>query len=459
MERDHSSASELHPQVWYEGFAFIRKLPRTRALGFTGLRRSLNPSRFSSREECGYILPVTEEFFEPSWVTGDPDILEFEEEADDDARAPWLSGGGPPPKREIGYQGATVCEPISGYYDSPISTLDFAGLYPSIMLEKNLCCSSMVPSLERAAEYGFTPDHLHCLSLGGERYFFLKSEVFTGIVPKMLINLKKHRKEAKKKMASFEEGEAQHSYWDGVQASIKVIMNGCYGAFGTKKGGLFPSGKAIAALITSRGRQLIDLIKHEAETRFWVRGPEECGILTDPHEGAPEGASMVRVVYGDTDSIFIDMRTLSRTAAATFSAGLSKWYVGGRSPPKPPCCHCPVIIPTSFNKEFHNEAPHHYRYNENILPRPHDLEFEKIFHPFLLYKKKMYSGIHYEAGSGDFLAGFAPGAGKLKSKGISVVRRDQVRKRSFRTKFVIAQVVEGWNPFRSHHRWGSPRST
>lgn len=31
------------------------------------------------------------------------------------------------------YEGATVIEPIRGYYDTPIATLDFASLYPSIM--------------------------------------------------------------------------------------------------------------------------------------------------------------------------------------------------------------------------------------------------------------------------------------------------------------------------------------
>jgi len=31
------------------------------------------------------------------------------------------------------YEGATVLDAISGYYDVPIATLDFASLYPSIM--------------------------------------------------------------------------------------------------------------------------------------------------------------------------------------------------------------------------------------------------------------------------------------------------------------------------------------
>lgn len=32
-----------------------------------------------------------------------------------------------------GYEGATVIDPKKAYYETPISTLDFASLYPSIM--------------------------------------------------------------------------------------------------------------------------------------------------------------------------------------------------------------------------------------------------------------------------------------------------------------------------------------
>jgi DNA polymerase delta subunit 1 len=40
---------------------------------------------------------------------------------------------------DAGYEGATVIEPIRGFYNQPIATLDFASLYPSIMIAHNLC--------------------------------------------------------------------------------------------------------------------------------------------------------------------------------------------------------------------------------------------------------------------------------------------------------------------------------
>lgn len=44
------------------------------------------------------------------------------------------------------YEGAVVIEPTRGFYEHPVATLDFASLYPSIMMAHNLCYSSLVPS-------------------------------------------------------------------------------------------------------------------------------------------------------------------------------------------------------------------------------------------------------------------------------------------------------------------------
>jgi DNA polymerase delta subunit 1 len=45
---------------------------------------------------------------------------------------------------EVQYEGATVIEPNKGYYDVPIATLDFASLYPSIMMAHNLCYTTLL---------------------------------------------------------------------------------------------------------------------------------------------------------------------------------------------------------------------------------------------------------------------------------------------------------------------------
>lgn len=42
------------------------------------------------------------------------------------------------------FEGATVIEPIRGYYSQPIVTLDFNSLYPSIMIAHNLCYTTLI---------------------------------------------------------------------------------------------------------------------------------------------------------------------------------------------------------------------------------------------------------------------------------------------------------------------------
>jgi DNA polymerase delta subunit 1 len=42
------------------------------------------------------------------------------------------------------YEGAVVIEPTRGYYQDPVAVLDFASLYPSIMMAHNLCYSTLI---------------------------------------------------------------------------------------------------------------------------------------------------------------------------------------------------------------------------------------------------------------------------------------------------------------------------
>lgn len=69
------------------------------------------------------------------------------------------------------YEGATVIEPVRGYHDTPITTLDFASLYPSIMMAHNLCYSTLLKQNDAKAmtpdDYEITP-YNNCNSI----YFF-----------------------------------------------------------------------------------------------------------------------------------------------------------------------------------------------------------------------------------------------------------------------------------------------
>ena len=57
--------------------------------------------------------------------------------------------------KEKGYKGATVIRPKAGYYAGQIvATLDFASMYPSIIMNRNLCFTTFI-SKETIAEKGY----------------------------------------------------------------------------------------------------------------------------------------------------------------------------------------------------------------------------------------------------------------------------------------------------------------
>merc|ERR1719343_1959103 len=81
------------------------------------------------------------------------------------------------------YEGATVLDPLTGYYDRPIATLDFASLYPSIMMAHNLCYCTLL-----------RPDQVHTLDPAvvtrtPAGHNFVKSEKRRGLLPIILEEL------------------------------------------------------------------------------------------------------------------------------------------------------------------------------------------------------------------------------------------------------------------------------
>ncbi|RXG74084.1 DNA polymerase delta catalytic subunit [Armadillidium vulgare] len=101
--------------------------------------------------------------------------------SEQDLIIPTYKGGG-----EEEYEGATVIEPKRGYYDVPITTLDFSSLYPSIMMAHNLCYTSLLKSPNYAKECGLSEDdyvktpsgnHFSVTAFGRTMIAFTKEEV------------------------------------------------------------------------------------------------------------------------------------------------------------------------------------------------------------------------------------------------------------------------------------------
>ena len=79
------------------------------------------------------------------------------------------------------YDGAYVLDPVTGYHEVPVATLDFASLYPSIMMAHNLCYSTLIQDKNVLSnlsedEYTRTPH--------GD--YFVKPSVRIGLLPEIL---------------------------------------------------------------------------------------------------------------------------------------------------------------------------------------------------------------------------------------------------------------------------------
>ena len=154
------------------------------------------------------------------------------------------------------YQGATVLEAQTGAYYTPITALDFASLYPSIMCAHNLCYSSLVmdpqfDNLEGVEYEQFGP--------------FRFAQNVPSLLPAILTDLKAFRKKAKKLMAEAE-GTPMEAVYNGQQLAYKISMNSIYGFTGASKG-MLPL-LAIASTVTMRGRQMIEETKNYVEEHF-----------------------------------------------------------------------------------------------------------------------------------------------------------------------------------------------
>jgi DNA polymerase delta subunit 1 len=299
---------------------------------------------------------------------------------------------------DVGYEGATVLDPIKNYYQVPIATLDFASLYPSIMQAYNLCFSTLI----NPKEVNKYDPKIYAKSANG--HVFVHSSVKKGILPTILSELLTARKRAKKDMKNapneFEravqngrqvrkknvadllapdcwkliliipihrlDSDSNSHYFRSFcsiykQLALKISANSVYGFTGATVGQLpcLP----IASSTTSYGRMLLEKTQEFVEEKYTIAN------------GYKHNA---QVVYGDTDSVMVKFGT--KSVEETF----------------------PLAIEAAEQCS-------------KIFPSPILLEFEKVYFPYLLMNKKRYAGLMWTK---------PDKYDKMDTKGLETVRRD-----------------------------------
>jgi len=153
---------------------------------------------------------------------------------------------------EEDYEGAVVMDPKRGFHTIPVATLDFSSLYPSIMIAHNLCYTTVlkIEQLEKLdpSQYEKTPQ--------GD--YFIRSEVYKGILPRILDELLTARAKAKDDLKK-EKDPFKKAVFDGRQLALKVSANSVYGFTGATVGRL-PC-LQISSAVTAYGRGLIHQAK------------------------------------------------------------------------------------------------------------------------------------------------------------------------------------------------------
>jgi DNA polymerase I len=168
------------------------------------------------------------------------------------------------------YAGAIVIDPPQGLFFNVV-VLDFASLYPSIIKKWNLSYETVDP--DRCEKVSNVIDekgrviHQVCQDKPG-----ITSEI-VGLLRDFRVRI--YKKKSKDK--NFD--ESLRSWYDVVQRAMKVYINAAYGVFGAETFPLYvPS---VAESVTALGRRVITTTINEAE---------KLGL---------------KVLYGDTDSLFI----------------------------------------------------------------------------------------------------------------------------------------------------------
>jgi len=164
-----------------------------------------------------------------------------------------------------------------------VCVLDFKSMYPSLIISKNICFTTI--SKEGEIE-----------SPNGVR--FISKDKKMGILPGILDGLMKERDDIKRRMRTATEDERH--YLDGLQNAVKVLMNSFYGVFASSFYRF--TDKNIGSSITAFARGTVK------------------GII---EELGKEG---VQVIYSDTDSVFIRSPYDNFDETISFGTAMAKRY-------------------------------------------------------------------------------------------------------------------------------------
>ncbi|KAL7738667.1 hypothetical protein ACLKA6_006953 [Drosophila palustris] len=268
---------------------------------------------------------------------------------------------------------ALIMEPESRFYADPVIVLDFQSLYPSMIIGYNYCfstCLGRVEHLGSSTTFEFGASQLRVSRQQLQQFLerdlvtvspcgvvFVKRQVREGILPRMLSEILDTRQMVKQSMKLHRDSSALQRVLHSRQLGLKLMANVTYGYTAANFSGRMPAVE-VGDSVVSKGRETLErAIKLVEANEKWK----------------------VRVVYGDTDSMFVQVPGRNRAEAFRIGEEIAQAV-------------------TELN------------------PHPVKLKLEKVYQPCLLQTKKRYVGYMYETPDQQHPV--------YEAKGIETVRRD-----------------------------------
>jgi DNA polymerase elongation subunit (family B) len=171
---------------------------------------------------------------------------------------------------EEGYDGALVFEPIPKIDYEAYATKDYMSLYPSSIMHKNMSHETIVENKKYDNIEGIIYYNASYIDSDGNIQYrrYAKKDDKLGVIPTILDNLLKERKNIKKLMKN-ERDPFKYKILDAKQLAVKITANSLYGQLGASTSQICK--KDIAACTTSTGREMLYYAKkYDEEILPWI---------------------------------------------------------------------------------------------------------------------------------------------------------------------------------------------
>lgn len=390
------------------------------------------------------------------------------------------------------FSGGFVMKPRVDHYRTPTATLDYKSLYPSIMISHKLCFSTALlhpyDSPEWVARIEAAGREVIRIETESGTFHYVQHDV--NLIPDMEWKLWTSRQAIKKEMKRTSD-PLLVAVLDAKQLAVKVSMNSTFGVTGAEHAML--GMKRIAASITHVGRTTVQDARDFADGLRGGGGEGQPGGSTNPAAppltitvpaspaaGAPQvtlpvlpPGGALRTVYGDTDSIMVNLPGRLHGDAVRWAVGFVSELVrddpaaverlarldpdtpldaqmdssssSSASPSLAPAAAAVLLLVCRYVGEVITEALNR-RYR-----KPMEIEFEEVASQAIFLAPKMYTKNVVEDIGDDVVAKLARGGrvGKLKVAGIAAKRRDRSMVTKRLQKGVAAAVVHAGDPARA----------